>query len=364
MKTQVKKVDKLFLFSVIILTVFGFFIFISASLGLLARDAANFRQIVFNQTVFGLIMGTIALILLSRIDYHFWGKYSFYFFLLSIILTLLVFLPGFGYWHGGAKRWLSLGSFSFQPAELLKLGFVFYFAAWLSGVKKNISKFHLGILPFLIMISIIGVILFKQPDMGTFVIIFAAGFGMFIAANARWRDVLIIIIIGILAFMLIAYNKPYIKDRIATFIDPSRDSLGSSYQLKQSLIAIGSGGVFGRGLGQSIQKFGFLPEPAGDSVFAVVAEEFGLVGSIFLVSLFLFFAFRGLVIAKQSPDLFGGLLTVGIVILVVSQSFFNMASMLGIVPLSGLPLLFVSHGGTALFLTLASSGIVLNVSRQ
>lgn len=362
-QARVKKVDKPFLFSIITLIVVGFFIFASASFGLLASDVDNFRQITFNQTVFGLIFGSIALITASRINYRIWGKYSPYIFLFSVILTLLVFVPGIGFEHGGAKRWLSLGSLSFQPAELLKIGFVLYFSAWLSGVKKDIRKMQFGLLPFFIMIGIIGFILFLQPDMGTFAIIFAAGFSIFIAAGARWRDILIVILISILGFIFIAYQKPYIKDRIMTFMDPSVDSLGSSYQLQQSLIAIGSGGVFGKGFGQSVQKFGFLPEPAGDSVFAVAAEEFGFVGSIFLVSLFLFFAFRGLKIARRSSDLFGRLLTVGIVILIVSQSFFNMASMLGIVPLSGMPLLFVSHGGTALFLAMGSVGIVLNVSR-
>ena len=152
-------------------------------------------------------------------------------------------------------------------------------------------------------------------------------------------------------------------DRILTFLNPSSDPLGNGYQIQQSLIAIGSGHIFGRGFGQSVQKFDYLPEPMGDSIFAVFAEEFGFMGALLLLSLFIFFAFRGLKIATHSPDQFGGLLVVGIVILIVSQSFINIGSLIGIFPLTGLPLLFISHGGTALFFALVGVGIVLNVSR-
>jgi len=162
---------------------------------------------------------------------------------------------------------------------------------------------------------------------------------------------------------VVAFTRPYIRDRLVTFINPTRNLQGSSYQLNQSLIAIGSGQMFGRGFGQSVQKFNFLPEPIGDSIFAVMAEEFGFVGSTLLIFLYIFFTFRGMRIAMNSPDAFGGLLAFGIVILIVTQSFFNIGAMVGLLPISGIPLLFFSHGGTALFMTLAEVGIVLNISR-
>ncbi|MEK7551945.1 MAG: putative peptidoglycan glycosyltransferase FtsW [Patescibacteria group bacterium] len=360
---KLPKVNKLFLTSTILLTVAGFFIFTSASLGLLAKEKGALKDIAFNQIFLGLFLGTIALIVISRIDYRVWRKYSLYIFLFSIALTLLVFVPSLGFEHGGARRWLFLGPISFQPSEFLKLGFIIYFATWLSGIKSEISRIGLGLIPFIILILTTSFLLI-QPDTDTFLIICVTGLAMFIAAGCKWRDIIIILLIGIIGFTFIAFSKPYIMQRISTFFNPSEDSLGASYQIQQSLIAIGSGGFSGRGLGQSIQKFGFLPEPIGDSIFAVAAEEFGFLGSVTLIFLFVFFTIQGLRVAREAPDLFGGLVTVGIVILIVSQSFFNIAAMLGIVPLSGMPLLFVSHGGTALFFTLASVGIVLNVSRH
>ena len=286
-----------------------------------------------------------------------------YIFLFSIVVSLLVFIPNIGFAFGGAKRWILLGPFTFQPAELLKLGFVIYFATWLSGVRELLHTFRYGLLPFLILMSIIGALLLSQPDTGTFLVIFVTGVAMYIVAGARWRDIFSLGALSIFGLLVLAYVRPYIKERLLTFFDPAFDPLGISYQIQQSLIAIGSGGWFGRGFGQSIQKFNFLPEPIGDSIFAVAAEEFGFIGSVILITLFLFLAFRGRHIAGRTPDYFGGLLVVGIVILIVFQSFTNIGSMLGVLPLTGLPLLFVSHGGSALLFALAGVGIVLNVSR-
>ena len=211
--------------------------------------------------------------------------------------------------------------------------------------------------------GIISTVLLAQPDTGTLLVMLAAGFGMFFAGGARWRDIAILVGASISGAVLLVLSRPYIMDRILAFIDPNKDPLGASYQIQQSLIAVGSGELFGRGFGQSIQKFSFLPEPFGDSIFAVTAEEFGFIGSSLLIMLFLFLAIRGLKIAVRAPDHFSGLVVVGIVILIVFQSFINMASMLGIFPLTGLPLLFISHGGSALFFALLGIGIILGISR-
>jgi len=348
-----------------ILVFVGFFLFTSASLGLLARDGgASFGAVAFNQAFFGLIGGSIAMFLLSRLDYHFWKRYSFYIFLFSIFVTLLVFIPGVGFSSGGATRWISLGPVSFQPAEFLKLGFIIYLAAWLAGVRHKIHKFQYGLLPLLIIVGLIGAILLKQPDTGTLIVIFATGLAMFITAGGRWRDVFLAGLASGASLLGLALVRPYVLDRLLTFIRPEIDPLGAGYQIQQSLIAVGSGQWFGRGFGQSIQKFNYLPEPIGDSIFAVIAEEWGFIGASLLIFLFLFFAFRGLKIAANSRDIFGGLLAVGIVILITAQSLINIASMLGVFPLTGMPLLFVSHGGTALFFAMAEVGIVLNISRR
>ncbi|MEK9184679.1 MAG: putative peptidoglycan glycosyltransferase FtsW [Patescibacteria group bacterium] len=357
------KVDKPFLFSVLILVVFGFFIFTSASLGILARDNSRFDSISFTQLL-ALGLGLVSLFICARIIPHkFWRKYAFYIFLATIVLNLLLFIPKLGFEHGGATRWITLGSFTIQPSEFLKIGFIIYFSAWLARVKVNVVKFKYGLLPFIIIAALLGPILMAQSDTKTFVIIAFSGLAMLVSAGARWKDIGAVACIGLLFVGIVAFAKPYAMQRILTFINPASDPLNSGYQIQQSLIAIGSGGMFGRGFGQSIQKFNFLPEPVGDSIFAVYAEEWGFVGALALIALFLFFTIRGLKIATKSGDLFDSFLIVGIIVLIVSESFMNIASMVGIIPLSGVPLLFVSHGGTALIATLGEVGIILNISR-
>ncbi|MBU4480480.1 putative lipid II flippase FtsW [Patescibacteria group bacterium] len=347
-----------------ILMFVGFFIFYSASLGLLVRDNIEMSSVMFNQIFLGLILGSVMMFVTSKINYLNYRKFAFYIFFFSLILTALVFVPGIGSEHGGAKRWLLLGGVSFQPAEFLKLGFVIYFATWLTSVKTKVKTLKFGVLPMCIMLALSGAILLKQPDTGTFLVIFIVAMSMLFMARAKWRHILLVVLIATIGFMAMAYFRPYIKDRMMTFLHPSTvDTQGPGYQIKQSLIAIGSGQWFGRGFGKSIQKFNFLPEPIGDSIFAVTAEEWGFVGSVFLIALFLFFAYRGFNIASKSSHDFGRLLAIGIVILIISQSFINMASMLGVFPLTGMPLLFVSHGGTALMFTLLEVGIIFNISK-
>ncbi len=357
------RVDWWFLVSVITMTAVGFFIFSSASLGLFAREGARFSSVAFSQIFFGIFLGSVACFITSKINYLFWKKYAFYFFIASIIATLLVFVPGIGFAHGGAARWISILGFSFQPSELLKIGFLIYIAAWISGIKKNVETFKLGMLPFAVLTGIVGIVLLAQPDTDTYIILAGTALGMFMISGGKWKHIAIVVASALVVFALIALARPYIRERLLVFIHPSHDQLGSSYQLNQSLIAIGSGRFLGRGFGQSVQKFNFLPEPIGDSIFAVMAEEFGFVGGIALIFLFVFFTFRGMRISMNSPDTFGGLLAFGIVILIVAQSFVNIGAMVGVLPLSGIPLLFVSHGGSALFITLAEAGIVLNISR-
>ncbi|MBI1999374.1 MAG: cell division protein FtsW [Parcubacteria group bacterium] len=354
--------DTWFLVLVIALVVGGFFVFLSASLGLLARSDAVFSGIIINQIV-SLTLGVGVLVLMARIPYRFLKPAAFYIFLLAIGATALVFIPSLGLAYGGAQRWLAVGPFTFQPAEFLKLGFVLYFAAWLSAMRMRVHSLWYGIVPFAAIIGVVGVLLLAQPDTSTFVIVIGTGLGMFLASGARWRHILALSGAAFAGLGGVAFWKPYIQQRIITFFDPSFDPLGAGYQIQQSLIAIGSGQLWGRGFGQSVQKFGFLPEPVGDSIFAVFAEEFGFFGSAALVTLFVLFAFRGFSIAARAPDYFARLTVVGLVILIVGQAFLNIGAMLAVFPLTGLPLPFVSHGGSALLLTLAEAGIILNISR-
>ncbi len=358
-----KGVDRTLLGIIIVLVVSGFLIFSSASLGLLARDGASFTSVAFSQIFFGIIGGGIGMFLTSQIFYRNWRKYAFYIFIVTIILTLCVFVPGLGMEHGGAQRWIRLGGFTFQPAELLKIGFIIYMATWLSGVHKSISTFKQGTLPFIGITGAVGIVMLLQPDTDTFLIMGVAAVAMFITAGGSWRDVLLMALSAILLLGVLALTRPYVMDRFTTFLDPSQDPQGSGYQIQQSLIAIGSGGITGRGFGQSIQKFEYLPEPIGDSIFAVYSEEFGFIGSALLVLLLTFFTFRGYKIASHATDLFGMLLVVGFMTLIITQAFLNIASMVALAPLMGLPLPFISHGGTALLATLTMVGIVLNVSK-
>lgn len=355
--------DRTLLVLVLILVTFGFFVFSSASLGLLAREGARFSSIATNQIVFGIVGGLTALAITSNIHYRFWRKYAFYLFVAAFILTLGVFVPYIGLEHAGAKRWIGIGPFSFQPAEFFKIAFVVYIATWLSGMQKHLHTLTKGTLPFIGIIGITSVVMLLQPDTDTWAIMIAAACAMFLAAGGRWRDIAALGLCGLILLIALAFTRPYVMERLTTFLNPADDPRGASYQIQQSLIAIGSGNILGRGFGQSIQKFEYLPEPVGDSIFAVFAEEFGFVGSVILITLFTFFAFRGYKIAAYAPDLFGALLVVGIVTLISMQAFLNMAAMLGVAPLSGLPLPFISHGGTALLATLASIGIIINVSK-
>jgi cell division protein FtsW len=359
-----KHLDKTFLWIILLLSGLGFIIFTSASLGLLARSNSElFASVAWKQLIFGLGLGLTGLFVISRIKYVLWRKYAFYIFLASVVLTLMVFIPGIGLSHNGATRWINLGFISFQPSELLKYGFIIYIAAWYSNKKKDVTKMTFGLLPFVILSGVVGAILVAQPDTDTLAVMLVGGAAIYFAAGAPWKHIFLMGLIGIIGLGTVIAMNPYIKERLLTFIDPSKNGLTSSYQIQQSLIAIGSGQVTGRGFGQSVQKFSYLPEPIGDSIFAVAAEEFGFIGTFLLLLLFLFFAARGLKIASRSTDTFGKYVTIGFITMITAQACMNIAAMLAIIPLSGQTLPFVSHGGTALMITLCAMGIVLNVSK-
>ncbi len=363
MRIKDKKVDRFFLVIIFILIFVGAAMFISASLGILARDKTIFYSVLFSQLVLGFGFGFLGMYLALKINYKFWRKYSFFIFLGSIILTAAVFIPSLGWSHLGAERWIKIGPLNFQPVEFLKFGFVIYFAAWLSWVKNKVQDFKFGILPLAIMLTIIAFVLFNQPDTKSFILIAITGFSMLFISGVSMKYITLLGIGFIFVLGTLVFFTPYLQKRIETFINPSQDSRGSSYQIQQSLIAIGSGGIFGRGYGQSIQKFSYLPEPQGDSIFAVLGEELGFVGSVGIIILYLLFILSGLRIANNSPDLFSRLLVSGIVIMIIAQAFLNIASITGVFPLTGVPLPFMSHGGTSLMIYLTAIGIVLQISK-
>lgn len=359
-----KKIDKPFLLSVILLIIAGALIFTSAAFGIVARDNISFSNIILKQVVFGLGFGGLCMYTISRLPYKWIKRSAFYFFVFALLLNALVFVPGIGFRHGGASRWINLGAFTFQPSEFLKVAMIVYYAAWAAGLKDKIKTFWGGLAPLALVIGLSGALFLAQPDTDTFIIGTVAVLGIFIAAGGRFLHLAAVGCVGAILCITLVIARPYVKDRVMTFINPARDPQGAGYQIQQSLIAVGSGEMFGRGYGKSIQKFGFLPEPMGDSIYAVAAEEFGFIGAVALIVLYLFFTLSGFRVATKASDSFGGLLVVGIVILIVFQSFFNIGAMLGVMPLSGNPLVFVSQGGTSLLFALAEVGIIFNVSKH
>ena len=361
-----KSIDTFFLGIVIALVVFGLIMFLSASFGVLAKDQAKFSGILFNQIAFGLIGGTFAMWVAYKIPYEFWRKYAFYLFIGGIILIALVFVPGLGFSHGGATRWISIGPISFQPVEFLKIAFIIYFSAWIAWIrpKENIDHVKKIVIPFVVLFGIVAAILVQQPDTKSLILLMSTGVVMMFVARIPYKYIAGLVLIGVAIFSLVVVFKPYVRERVQTFLDPSHDPRGASFQLNQAQIAIGAGGVWGRGLGQGIQKFTYLPEPQGDSIFAVIGEELGFIGSFVTILLYVLFALRGLRIASRSPDTFSRLLVTGLVIILTAQSFLNIASIAGLFPLTGVPLVFISHGGTSLLFALFSVGIILNISKR
>lgn len=355
-------VDKIFLWITAILVVVGLFVFLSASFSAFG-NMDKFKGVLFNQLVLGLLGGLVFMFITMHIPLEFYKKYSLWFYVVGVICLLLVFIPSIGISHGGARRWISVFGISFQPVELAKYVTVIYVAAWLSYAKQKIQTFSQGLIPFMIIIGVVGALLLAQPDTDSFLIILLACMVMYFVSGARWRDIGIMLLVGAIAGGALIAMRPYLLSRIQVFLDPSRDALGSSYQVQQQLIAVGSGQLTGRGFGQSIQKFKYLPEPLGDSIFSVVGEEFGFIGSVVIIIIYLLFFLRGIMISIRTKDSFGKLLVLGIVCLIVFQSYLNIASNIAVFPLGGLPLIFMSHGGTALAFALGAIGIVLGISQ-
>jgi len=357
------KIDKLFLAIFIAILALGVLAFFSASMGIYSSNSAKFARMAFTHVSVGLIAGTIACFIVSKINYKYWKRYALPIFILSLIFACLVFVPDVGQTINGARRWIDIFGFSIQPIEFFKIGILIFWAAWLSFVKDKISNSLYGLIPFVVLTIIVGTISLLQPDTDGFILIIGTAFAMYLIAGIKIKDFIILCFLGTVFICSFIYTKPYLRDRVTTFLNPKENSLTTGYQVQQSLTAIGSGRITGRGFGQSVQKFKYLPESISDSIFAVYAEEFGFIGTFILLLLFILFAFRGLKISLNSKDYFSGLLSFGIVILIVSQSFVNIGSMTGIIPLSGLPLTFFSHGSSAMLSSMIMVGIVLNISK-
>ncbi len=356
------KPDYLFIIFLFLLVVFGLVMLASASFYLGKVKFNDSYYYLKHQLIYGLSIGLVGFILASSIYYLFWGKISFLLLILSIICLGLVFSP-LGLKVKGAERWLDFGFFTFQPSELVKLSFLVYLSSWLSQSKLRSKSFYEGFLPFLVISGIIGFLLFLQPATTITVIILLTSLVVYFSGGAKLRFIIGAIILFFLVVALLIFITPYRYQRFVSFLNPEVDPLGKNYHLNQALIAIGSGGLKGVGYGQSTSKLNYLPEPIGDSIFAIIAEELGFFGSLFLIVLYLLFIGRILYIAKNTKETFGRLLAIGFACLIGFQAFINIAAISGLLPLTGIPLPFISYGGTSLAVNLIFSGIIVNISK-
>lgn len=370
-----KKSDSLnyfLLLVVIILIVWGFFSIFLISIPFSLEKYGNSWYFGLHQLFFGVIPGILIACLVYKLDLKIFKKYSLLFFLLNLIFLLLIFLPLIGVEIYGSKRWLKLGPLLIQPSEFLKISFLIYLSAWLSQKvgtkKKNVKNQWLVFLAFSLLLVFLGIILLLQPDFSTLILIFSIGLLVyFLSSTPWWHSLVLILITGLMAGILIGV-APYRLARILPLIHPQIDPLGIGYQLEQSLIALGSGGLFGIeggfGLGLSRQKFGFLPHFLTDSVFAILGEELGFLGCSLVVLLFLGFVWQGLKISLKTGDEFKRLLAAGISFWIVFQAFLNIGGNIGILPLAGIPLPFFSYGASHFIVEMLGIGILLNISKQ
>ncbi|NMB56800.1 cell division protein FtsW [Candidatus Beckwithbacteria bacterium] len=347
-----QKADFLLIFLLFIITLFGLIMVYDASVVEANQIFADrFHYLKFQGPYF--LFGWIILLIVGHIDYHIYKKFISIAFVFNVLLLLLVlFMPPVY----GARRWIDLGISTFQPSETFKTILVIYLATWLDK-KRTLAQF------FLLIGFILGLIIL-EPDLGTAIVLLASAFILYFVSGADLVKFLFSAVgAGILGLLLII-SSPYRMQRLKTFFDYNADSLGSSYHIQQVLIALGSGGLWGLGFGQSIQKYQYLPEASSDSIFAIVGEEVGFAGALILVMVFVIIIYKGIQIAKSAPDKYGQLLALGITSWIGVQFFLNLASMVSLVPLTGVPLPFLSYGGTSLVVCLASMGILLNISKN
>lgn len=355
---------KAILGTTLVLLVFGLVVLSSAGIVEGQKKFGSAYYYLNHQLLYGVLPGLVLMLLFAKLNYKFWQKISLLVLLGSLVMMVLVFIPNFGYNFKGATRWLNVGIFSFQPSEVLKLSLIIYLAAWFGNRDERIKNWTYGTAPFLIVLSFVGVLLLLQPDIGTLIVVTLISGSVYFLAGSPIKHFLIIGLLIIVAVALMIVVEPYRLNRIKTYLDPSIDPRGISYQLNQSLISIGSGGAFGVGFGKSTQKFGFLPEVINDSIFAIMMEELGFVGGMFFVGLLCLLTFLMVKTANSLNDKFGRLLVMGMAAWIMGQAFVNIAAISGLVPLTGIPLPFVSYGGTAIMVLLAGMGIVLNVARR
>jgi len=308
------------------------------------------------------VIGVLAMGFFSNFDYRNLKKIALPLMVVVLAMLVAVFIPGLGDDAKGAHRWLDLG-LRFQPSEIAKVAFMVYLAAWLESRKQDLNKLSKALIPFTLMLGVISLLIILEPDLGTLTIIILTSIIMFFTAGApSWH---IASLAGFLGLVFIGFirSAEYRWERFTTFLNPSSQTLDQGYHVNQAFIAVSQGGFWGRGFGQSLQKMRYLPEPHTDSIYAIICEELGFARAVFVILAFVYLYYLGINVAKRAKDDFGKILAIGIVTSLSVQAFINIAAMLGLVPLTGVTLPFISYGGTSLVISFIQVGILLNISR-
>lgn len=354
--------DIFLLGTVILLLVFGA-ISLSTASSVIAYDKFGDAYYFVKHQLFGLGFGLVAFWFFAKTNYRTWRKFAVGFLIFSIFLLLLVFIPGLSAHYGKARSWINFFGFSLQPSEFVKLSFLLYLAAWLEARKKDLHDFSQGIGPFVVILGVIAFLMILQPDIGTLLIIASTSMIVYFVGGGSIKHILVLLAFGILGIVMMMQFRPYQLNRFKCMVDAEFSPNDICYQNHQSLIAVGSGGFWGRGLGGSRQKFMYLPEVSGDSIFAIIAEEFGMLLSSLFVCAYLFLFYRGYQIAKNTTDDFGRILAIGIVTWIVLQAIINIGGIISLMPMTGVPLPLVSYGGSSILASLAALGVLVNISK-
>lgn len=357
------KIDGWLLIAILALVGFGLVMISSASV-VLSSERFDSNYVYATQQLIYTGMGLVALAITSVIDYRFWQRLAPTLLLVILGLLIAVFIPGLGDLKRGTQGWIALGPIEFQAAEVVKLLAILYFGAWLAAREDRLQSLATGFLPFALTLGVIILLIMAQPDAGTTLVLAGTIVAMYFVAGAPYFHLAFGGLLGGGLLGLLILSAPYRLQRLTVFLNPSEETLGAAYHINQALLAIGAGGLFGLGFGQSKQKFLYLPEPHTDSIFAIAIEELGFVRALLILALIVFVVLRGYQIARRIPDAFGRYVAAGITTLIAIQAFVNIGAMLGIMPITGVTLPFVSYGGSSLIALLASAGILLNISRQ
>ena len=359
-----RQIDYPILITVFLLTVFGLMMLASASSDLGKTKFDNSYYYLQHQIYYGLSLGMAGFLTGLYLPLRWYKKLSIFALLLSVMSLIIVFTPLGSSAGTAAERWIAIGPVTFQPSEILKLTFIFYLAAWLSGAKSRRSDdLTQGYLPFLAMCGIIALLLVLEKSTSSVLIIMSGALAVYFSSGAKWRYILTTILLGAAALALLVTITEYRSDRVKTFLNGASDSSGMGYQISRSQTTIGAGNIWGVGYGKSIAKR-YLPERIGDSIFPIIAEEFGFVGSMIIVGLFFFLVFRSYQLSRRVSDRFSKLVLIGFGTIIGVQVFLHVGSNAGLIPLMGLPLPFISYGGTALAVFLTMSGVMLNISKD